>query len=113
MAEVGLHRPEELMAVLAGTDVHVVLCGHYHLQLSGLMRGVPVWSTPGVVTRMDRTAPSHLMRGVLGAGASIIDLGGPASPLCHVVHARDPRAGEQVYLADPLTGADVEPPAAG
>lgn len=107
MAGAVLHRPDELATVVAGTDVRVVLCGHLHLQLSGLLRGVPVWVTPGVVTRIDRTAPSHLMRGVLGAGATVVDLGGPASPLCHVVHARDPRAGELVYLADPVTGADV------
>lgn len=30
-----------------------------------------------------------------------------AVPLCHTVHARDPRAGEQVYLVDSASGADV------
>ncbi|SDC85158.1 metallophosphoesterase [Nocardioides lianchengensis] len=104
MAAVALQQPERLAAVLAGRDVHAVLCGHFHHQLSGTLGDVPVWVTPGVVTRIDLTAPPPLVRAVLGAGASVIDLDGPASPVCHVLHARDQRAGEQVYVYDPVTG---------
>lgn len=107
MARVVLQQPERLAEVIAGTDVRAVLCGHLHHQLSGMLAGVPVWVTPGVVTRIDLTDPPPLVRGVLGAGASVIDLDGPASPVCHVLQARDPRAGEQVYLFDAATGADV------
>jgi Icc protein len=39
---------------------------------------------------------------VKGAGATIVDLGGPFSPLCRVIQARDPEAGEQAYEIDPL-----------
>ena len=104
---VGLRDPDELAAALAGSDVRVVLCGHYHLQLVGRLGAVPVWVTPGVVTRVDMTAPAGLERAVRGAGASVVDLDGPGAPLCHTVHARDPRAGEQVYLVDAATGTDV------
>jgi len=104
---VGLRDPDELAAALDGTDVRVVLCGHYHLQLSGRLGVVPVWVTAGVVTRIDLTAPAGLERAVRGAGASLVELDGPRAPLCHTVHARDPRAGEQVYLVDLVSGADV------
>jgi 3',5'-cyclic-AMP phosphodiesterase len=104
MARVVLQRPERLAEVIAGSDVRIVLAGHLHHQLSGQLAGVPVWVTPGVVTRIDLTAPSPLVRAVLGAGAGVVDLDGPAAPVCHVLHARSPRAGEQVYVYDPVTG---------
>lgn len=103
----GLRNREELADVIAGTDVVAVLCGHFHLQLTGLLGGVPVWATPGVVSRIDLTAPPHVVRGVLGAGASIVDLGGPFSPGFHVVHARDPEVGQEIYVADPVTWQDT------
>lgn len=108
MASVGLQNAPELADAVVGTDVQAILCGHYHLQLSGTLRGVPVWATPGVVTRIDLTAPSHLTRAVLGAGATIVDLGGPFSPVFHTVQARDPGAGRQAYLVDARTGVGVE-----
>jgi 3',5'-cyclic AMP phosphodiesterase CpdA len=92
-----LQNPDDLGAVLAGTDVRAVLCGHLHLQLSGSLYGVPVWATPGIVTRVDATAPPHLLRAVKGAGASVVDLGGPFSPMFHTLQARDPLAGVEVY----------------
>ncbi|WP_116953425.1 metallophosphoesterase family protein [Jiangella endophytica] len=96
----GLHDAAQLGAIIAGTDVMAVLCGHYHLQLSGNLAGIPVWVTPGVVTRIDLTAPGHLVRGVKGASATVVDLGGPFSPAFHLLHARDPQAGQEVYLVD-------------
>ena len=95
-----LRNRDELGEVLAGSDVLVVLCGHLHMQIAGSLAGVPVVASPGVVTRIDLTAPWHLLRGVLGAGATIVDLGGPSSPVSYVLHARDPEAGSQVYLYD-------------
>ncbi|WP_155371092.1 metallophosphoesterase [Catellatospora vulcania] len=106
---VNLRNGADLADAVEGTDVRAILCGHFHLQLSGLLRGIPVWVTPGVVTRIDFTERPQWERAVLGAGATVVDLGGPASPLFHVLHARDPRAGEQVYLVDAASGADVSP----
>ncbi len=102
----GLQDPAGLADAVAGTDVVAVLCGHCHHQMSGQLAGVPVWVSPGVVTRIDTTAPEHLMRGVLGAGATVIDLGdGP--PVFRTLQARDPHAGQPVYLVDALTFAEV------
>lgn len=104
MAELGLRNRDELAAVVAGTDVSAILCGHFHLQITGQVGGTTVWVSPGVVTRADLTAPPNAYRAVNGAGATVIDLGGPFSPSFHVVHARDPQAGKEVYVVDPITG---------
>jgi 3',5'-cyclic AMP phosphodiesterase CpdA len=107
MKSVNLQNASELADTVSGTDVRAVLCGHFHLQLSGSLDGIPVWVTPGVVTRLDLTAPWHLERVVKGAGASVVDLGGPGSPMFHVLQARDPEAGAPVYLVDAVSGEDV------
>lgn len=104
MTELGLHNGDELAAAVAGTEVAAILCGHFHLQISGQVGGIPVWVTPGVVTRADLTAPPYAYRAVNGASATVIDLGGPFSPSFHTVHARDPQAGKEVYVVDPITG---------
>jgi hypothetical protein len=67
-----------------------------------------VWVTPGVVTRIDLTAPPHLERAVKGAGATVVDLAGPYSPMFHTLQARDPEAGTQVYLVEAMSGEDVD-----
>ena len=107
MRSVNLQNASDLADTVSGTDVRAVLCGHFHLQLSGSLDGVPVWVTPGVVTRIDLTTPWHLARAVKGAGATVVDLGGPGSPMFHVLQARDPEAGAQVYLVDAVSGEDV------
>lgn len=110
VADVVLHNISALGRVVRSSDVRAILAGHLHFQVSGFLAGIPVWVAPGVVTRIDTTAPPHLVRGVLGAGASVVDLADPASPTFHVITARDPRAGEQVYVYDPVSGEDtVEP----
>jgi Icc protein len=103
----GLQNTDELADVVAGSDVRAILCGHYHAQLAGQLRGTPVWVTPGVVTRIDLTAPPSLVRAVHGASATVVDLGGPFSPSFHVIHARDPDVGQQVYLVDAISWARV------
>lgn len=107
MRSVVLQQPEELGHALAGTDVHAVLCGHLHHQLTGRLGQTPVWVTPGVITRIDLTSPPALARGVLGAGASVVDLGGPSDPIFHTLHARTPETGKEVYVYDPLAGVHV------
>jgi 3',5'-cyclic AMP phosphodiesterase CpdA len=88
----GLRNPDDQAGAIPGTDVRLILCGHFHLQLSGTLDGTPVWATPGVVNRVDLTAPPGTLRTVRGPAATLIDLSGP-SPLFHTLHARDPLAG--------------------
>ncbi|MFJ5219386.1 metallophosphoesterase family protein [Streptomyces sp. NPDC088354] len=96
----GLQDAAELADVVRGTDVRLVLCGHFHLQLFGHLASVPVWVTAGVLSRIDLTAPPGTERAVRGASATLVDLAGPYAPMFHVLHARDPRAGETVYELD-------------
>ncbi|OIJ69819.1 metallophosphoesterase [Streptomyces mangrovisoli] len=96
----GLRDPDGLADALRGSDVRAVLTGHYHAQLFGMLGSVPVWVTPGVVNRIDLATEPGAERAVRGASASLVELGGPASPLFHTFHARDPRAHEAVYDLD-------------
>ncbi|WP_328475913.1 metallophosphoesterase [Actinoplanes sp. NBC_00393] len=96
----GLRNAAELAEAIAGSDVRLILCGHFHLQIFGMLAGVPVWVTPGVVTRIDLTATPGAERAVHGASATLVDLGGPHSPVLHTLHARDPQAGRTAYDID-------------
>ncbi|MGV4983243.1 metallophosphoesterase family protein [Streptomyces sp. NRAIS4] len=96
----GLRNAQELAAVIRGSDVQLILCGHFHLQLLGHLEQATVWVTPGVVSRVDLTARPGTERAVHGPSASLIQLGTPHGPLIHTLHARDPRMGQTVYEAD-------------
>jgi 3',5'-cyclic-AMP phosphodiesterase len=96
MAAINLQNAADLARAIQGRDVRAVLCGHYHLQLSATLAGVPVWVTPGIVTRLDLTAGPAQVRAVTGAGAGLVELT-PDGHSFHALHARDPRAGTEVY----------------
>lgn len=96
----GLRNAGELADAIRGTDVGLILCGHFHLQLSGYLESVPVWVTPGVVGRVDLTAAPGTERAVRGASATLVQIGAHHGPLFHTLHARDARAGETVYELD-------------
>jgi 3',5'-cyclic AMP phosphodiesterase CpdA len=96
----GLQNAAELAEVIRGTDVRLILCGHFHLQILARLEQATVWVTPGVVSRIDLTARPGTERAVHGPSASLIHLGAPHGPLIHTLHARDPRMGETVYEAD-------------
>ncbi|MFJ8020711.1 metallophosphoesterase family protein [Streptomyces sp. NPDC096311] len=96
----GLRNPADLADAIRGTDVRVILCGHFHLQILGFLESTPVWVTPGVVNRIDLTTAAGTERAVRGASASLVELDTPGGPLFHTFHARDPRAHETVYELD-------------
>ncbi|GAA3851495.1 metallophosphoesterase [Streptomyces lacrimifluminis] len=103
----GLGNPADLADAVRGSDVRLILCGHFHLQIMGYLESVPVWVTPGVVSRIDLTGPADTERAVRGASATLVDLGSPHGPLFHTLHARDPRAGETVYELDEARITDL------
>lgn len=96
----GLQNPSELAQVIRGSDVRLILCGHFHLQIFGFLETTPVWVTPGVVTRVDLTAAPGTERAVRGASATLVELGATHGPLFHTLHARDPQVGQAVYELD-------------
>ncbi|KOV64068.1 metallophosphoesterase family protein [Streptomyces sp. MMG1121] len=96
----GLHNSAELAETIRGTDVQLILCGHFHLQILARLEQATVWVTPGVVSRIDLTARPGTERAVHGPSASLVHLGTAHGPVIHTLHARDPRMGETVYEAD-------------
>jgi 3',5'-cyclic AMP phosphodiesterase CpdA len=96
----GLQNSAELADAIRGTDVQLILCGHFHLQILGRLEQATVWVTPGVVSRIDLTARPGTERAVHGPSASLVHLEAPHGPLIHTLHARDPRMGTTVYEAD-------------
>ncbi|MER6572322.1 metallophosphoesterase [Streptomyces sp. NPDC001093] len=96
----GLQNNAELAETIRGTNVQLILSGHFHLQILGHLEQATVWVTPGVVSRIDLTARPGTERAVHGPSASLVQLGTPHGPLIHTLHVRDPRMGETVYEAD-------------
>ncbi|WP_225840152.1 metallophosphoesterase [Streptomyces sp. NK08204] len=96
----GLQDASDLAEAIRGTDVQLILCGHFHLQIVARLEQATVWVTPGVVNRIDLTARPGTERAVRGPSASLVQMGTPYGPLIHTLHARDARMGETVYEAD-------------
>lgn len=69
-----LQRPADLLDVLTGTDVRVVLSGHYHLPLVQLVRGLPVVVAPGVANIARSVADPGEESATTDAGAAIVEL---------------------------------------
>jgi 3',5'-cyclic AMP phosphodiesterase CpdA len=96
----GLRNAPDLADAIRGTDVQLILCGHFHLQILGRLDSATVCVTPGVASRIDLTAAVGTERAVHGASATSIQLGLPHSPVFHTLHARDPLVGQTVYEID-------------
>lgn len=91
---------DELAAALAGSDVRVVLAGHYHHATTGLFAGRPVVVAPGVANRTDTLVAPGAERAVRGSGAALVELG-PDGSLHATFHvASDARDGTEVFFYD-------------
>ncbi|MEU5873610.1 metallophosphoesterase [Glycomyces sp. NPDC047369] len=82
-----LANPADLADAIDGTDVHVILTGHYHLQLAGKLGAAMVWTGPAVVNRRDLSCGDDAVRYVAGSAATLIDLADPATPVFHTLQA--------------------------
>lgn len=69
-----LQQPSELLDVLAGTDVRVVLSGHYHLPLVQTVRGLPVVVAPGVANIARSVGNTKEESATVDAGGAILEL---------------------------------------
>jgi 3',5'-cyclic-AMP phosphodiesterase len=69
-----LYDAGRLAAVLAGTDVGMIVTGHAHHTGCGALAGIPVWVSPALAYRSDPLPPPNRLRGRVGAGISRIDL---------------------------------------
>jgi 3',5'-cyclic AMP phosphodiesterase CpdA len=95
-----LDDPHALLGVLDGSDVRLVLSGHYHHPLVTLERGIPIVVAPGVTNTSDVTAPEGLERATVGAGFALVDLAASGAPRVSIVAAPGPHDGELVFELD-------------
>jgi Icc protein len=95
-----LQAPEALAAVIEGTDVRVVLAGHYHRHVAGSTAGVPVLVAPAVANETDVSAPHGTERAVRGSGFLVVDLLPDGTVRSTPVRVHDDRDGEQVFVLD-------------
>ncbi|MFB9661963.1 metallophosphoesterase family protein [Glycomyces mayteni] len=87
-----LVNPDDLAEAIEGSDVQVILTGHYHLQLAGRLGAATVWTGPAVVNRRDLSCGDDAVRYVSGSAATLIDLADPAAPVFHTLQAGAPIA---------------------
>jgi 3',5'-cyclic AMP phosphodiesterase CpdA len=73
-AAMELQRRAELAAVIAGTDVRVVLAGHIHMVSAATLAGVPVWTPGSLASTADALAPADRTRIVRSPGVARIDV---------------------------------------
>ena len=78
MARIGLRNPERLREEIAGSDVRIVICGHYHHAALGMLGAVPVWVSPATAYLADTTS-TQVFQGRPGAAFSRIDLTGSSA----------------------------------
>ncbi|MEV6280372.1 metallophosphoesterase [Nocardia sp. NPDC051832] len=91
-----LDQAVRLAAVVANTDVRMILCGHNHMTAAGSLAGIPVWVGPAVAYRFDAMPPTGRMRAVQGFGYSRIDVLG----MDFVVTAVEATPAGDVYERD-------------
>lgn len=91
-----LKESERLGAVVANSDVRLILSGHAHHTGAGSLSGIPVWVGPAMSYRVDPAPPAGRHRGHVGFGFSRVDLFGES----FVVTAVDATPTATVYDDD-------------
>ncbi len=66
---------DELAAVLTGSDVRIVLSGHYHHEMTGEIAGIPVHVAPGITNVVDPVSAASSEQALALSGASVVELG--------------------------------------
>jgi hypothetical protein len=95
-----LQNPSALAETVAGTDVRLVLAGHYHHHFVGRLGGVPVLVAPGVANDTDVAGEYESERAVLASGALIVDLAEDGSVVSTPVRAAQSDEGREVFHLD-------------
>lgn len=84
----------ELGTVLEGSDVRIVLAGHYHHAMTGSIAGIPVHVGPGVANVVDPLTQGADEQALALSGASVIELGDDGPP--QVLSAVHPNLGDSL-----------------
>lgn len=83
-----------LAAALEGSDVRIVLSGHYHHEMTGRLGGVPVHVVPGITNVVDPVAAGEREVSLAMSGAGIVELGADDAGDPRVVTSVFPSAGD-------------------
>lgn len=102
-----LRNPEALADVIRGSDVRVVLAGHYHHHFAGALAGVPVLVAPGVANDTDITGPYDEEAAYVDAGALIVDVAEDGSVWSTPVRVPRPDADPLAFAFDADTVARI------
>ncbi|WP_144751663.1 metallophosphoesterase [Curtobacterium pusillum] len=102
-AALQLRNPGALADVIRGSDVRVVLAGHYHHHFAGSLAGVPVLVAPGVANDTDVTGPYDEEAAYVDAGALVVDVAEDGSVLSTPVRVPRPDADPLAFAFDAET----------
>lgn len=95
-----LRNPRDLADAIRGSDVRVVLAGHYHHHFAGSLAGVPVLVAPGVANDTDVTGPYDEESAWVDAGALVVDLAEDGSVWSTPVRVPRPDADPLAFAFD-------------
>lgn len=98
-----LRNPGALADAIRGTDVRVVLAGHYHHHFAGTLAGVPVLVAPGVANDTDVTGSWSEESAYVDAGALVVDLAEDGSVWSTPVRVPRPDADPLAFHMDAET----------
>jgi Icc protein len=99
-----LYNPEDLLEAMEGSDVRVILSGHYHHPLQQTFAGVPVIVTPGIANTADVLAPKGTERATIGSGGTLVTVTGD-DVRSSALRVYGPGDGKQLFHLDRETVA--------
>lgn len=105
-----LQNPARLLDAITGTDVRLVLAGHFHHPVATTVNGIPLVVAPGITNTTDVLAEPGHERTVVGAGAALvrIPVRGAAARGGHVESGERLGAPEVCFLTAPSTADGTE-----
>lgn len=74
LSQRGLANTSDLLAALAGSDVRLVMAGHYHHAMSGSFSGHPLWVGPSLAYQQIMNAGPDVVSGEDSAMFSIVQI---------------------------------------
>ncbi|MBA8991100.1 3',5'-cyclic AMP phosphodiesterase CpdA [Curtobacterium pusillum] len=98
-----LRNPGDLADAISGSDVRVVLAGHYHHHFAGSLAGVPVLVAPGVANDTDVTGVYDEEAAYVDAGALVVDIAEDGSVWSTPVRVPRPDADPLAFAFDAET----------
>ncbi|MEZ0493443.1 metallophosphoesterase [Kineococcus sp. TBRC 1896] len=99
-----LQDPDDLLAAVAGTDVRVVLSGHYHHHAAQTYpSGLTALVAPGVANRSDPFVAHGRERALRGHGALLVEVDDTGAIFSSVLSIPSPGDGEELFVLDEET----------